>query len=139
MFFDETSGPTEPRIEQRTQPTAGRVTELHRHLAWLTIRHQQSAGAARNLRTAANAQDSALVADQKRKAADNAAINAAHYHEIRTMLEEVQRYRSVLMAELATAAQLYGPPRVQQARDTAYARFVATLDRVFGFARGGGR
>lgn len=107
------------------------MSNFRRHLAWLSAHHHMSSGAARSLRSNASAQDSSILADQKRKSADGAAINAAHYHEIHEALVSYERARKVLDRERRDA--------IDSALDTyrrenaALVRFVDAIDRALGF------
>lgn len=101
-----------------TATVASKHATLDRHIEWLKKHHHQSGGAARNLRTSIGDTVDAFVADQKRKAADAAAINAAHYHEIAEMLEKIISARKTL--------------RAFEGHHASYARFVEAVDRALG-------
>lgn len=108
-------------------------SNLDRHIEWLKVHHGQSSGAARNLRAAASDADSDFLREQKRKAADNAAANAAHYHELGVMLEGLKRLRVVLEHELADTNDIrHSTFDQRQLKCAAYERFKLAIDRSFG-------
>lgn len=97
--------------------------QLNSHIEWLLRHHRQTSGAARNLRVSIAHTEDALIAEQKRKAADAAALNAEHFHEIAEALAAIRSARQVL-----ASLESDGVQNLKQRL-----RFVEQVDRALSF------